>query len=175
MMTGREREPWSDSDYNVLSDWIEDGFPRRAIAKRLGRSVHAIQAMVRKLGLRLRRAPTVAFQNQIDQEAFADLVRIAHEWGVTPPTMARIVVELAVRSPLWLSRLLDDDDEDRRQISDARPDDHLPMPLSAAVAPLPAILGPAIIVTLAGSSDGIGPPSLAATCWGPPELLGSMH
>jgi hypothetical protein len=141
MMTGRERHAWSDSDYNTLSDWIEDGFPRRAIAKRLGRSVHAIQAMARKLGLRLRRPPTVAFQNQIDQDAFAYLVRIAGEWGVTPPTAARIITELAVRSPIWLSRLIDDADEDRRQISDSRVDDRPAMPLSAAVVPKPLPVG----------------------------------
>jgi len=85
-LSGGAFPSWRDEAPSLLrvrSDGVTND-PRRAVAKRLGRSV---QGMTRKLALRLRRPPTVAFQNQIDQDAFADLVRIARKWCVTPQTM----------------------------------------------------------------------------------------
>ena len=78
---------WRGEAPSLLRVRSDTNDPRRAVAKRLVRSVQAIQGMTRKLALRLRRPPTVVFQNQIDQDAFADLVRIAREWCVTPQTM----------------------------------------------------------------------------------------
>jgi hypothetical protein len=135
-MSERSRLPWSDDDLNTLGDMVEDGYPRRAIASRLGRSIHAVQGMARKLGLRLLRAATVAFQCQIDAEVFADLARIARERYVTPTTLARIIIELAVRSPVWLARLFDDADDDRRGIASTSAHEHQPACLSAAAVPI---------------------------------------
>jgi hypothetical protein len=63
----------------------------------------------------------VAFQVQIDQGVFADLVDIAREKFVTPATCAQLIIELAVRSPTLLKALFDDAYEDRRKIAAETP------------------------------------------------------
>jgi hypothetical protein len=140
-MEQRSRAPWSDDDLCVLSDLIGDGWPRRAVAARLGRSVHAVAAMAAKIGLRIRRATTVAFQVQIDAEVFDDLARLARERYVTPTTLCRLIVELSLKSPIWLTRLFDDVYDDRRGIA-ATVHDRPSAPLSAAVSVSPPLPRP---------------------------------
>jgi hypothetical protein len=138
-MDERHRKPWSDDDINELTDLLQDGFPRRAIAERLGRPVHGIQRMAVKLGIRIQRGKTVAAQVQFDEQCFSDLCRLAREKHCTPTTMMRIVLEAAIRSPTWLRLLLDDAYDDRRQLGEKGVDDRQPATLSAAAVPaLPA-------------------------------------
>jgi hypothetical protein len=108
----RSRQPWSHDDFNLLSDMHRDGYPRRSIAARLGRSVLAVEGMARKLRLRLQRGKTRTFQCQIDVAAFEILAAYARARDVTAPTFARIVIECAIGSPIWLTRLLDDAEEE---------------------------------------------------------------
>jgi hypothetical protein len=129
------RKPWSPDDIAELSDLLDDGFPRRSIAERLGRSVHAVQGMARKLGARIRRGKTVAFQNQIDEQAFSDLCALAKQKHTTPCTMGRILLELTLKSPVFLAALLDDFYDDRRQLTAKGVDDRQPATLSAAAVP----------------------------------------
>jgi hypothetical protein len=104
----RSRLPWSDDDYCVLSDMLRDGFPRRAIALRLGRSVTAIQGIVRKLPFRMLRVRTKPIQIQITLEHVAALEQLASAKGVTLATLCRLIVELSIASPIWAEKLFDD-------------------------------------------------------------------
>jgi hypothetical protein len=105
--------PWSNDEYVTLTEMLGDGYPRRAVALRLDRSVHAIQGMARKVGIRIQRKDTVAFQCQLAHHIEHRLAEIARQRGVTRTTMARIIIELAITSPEWLEKLLDDFFEDR--------------------------------------------------------------
>jgi hypothetical protein len=69
--------------------------------------------MARKIGVSIRRRYTVAFQCQLAHDVEHRLAEIARQKGVTRTTMARIVIELAITSPEWLDKLLDDFFEDR--------------------------------------------------------------
>jgi hypothetical protein len=115
MTTPNSRKPWSDGDYCTLSDMLGDGYPRRSVAQRLGRSIHAVQGMARKIGIPIQRRYTVAFQCQIAADVNHRLAEIAGQRGVTRTTMARIIIELAIASPVWLNRLLDDAEIERRE------------------------------------------------------------
>jgi hypothetical protein len=101
--------PWTPDDLCTLSDALADGFPRRAVAQKLGRSVHAVQGMARKIGIRIRRGPTVAYQIQLDHEINHYLALIARRHGVTIPTMIRLMAEVATRTPVWIEQLFDVD------------------------------------------------------------------
>jgi hypothetical protein len=105
-MPGR---PWSNDDLCVLSDMLRDGFPRRAIAQKLGRSVIAIQGMIRKIPIRMMRPQTKPVQIQITVEHHAALSQMAKEKGVTLPTLLRLICELLVASPEWTEKLFDDE------------------------------------------------------------------
>jgi hypothetical protein len=69
--------------------------------------------MARKIGICIRRRYTVAFQCQLSHDIEHRLAEVARQRGVTRTTMARIVLELAIMSPGWLNKLLDDTFEDR--------------------------------------------------------------
>ena len=112
-MPSRSRQPWSDDDYCILSDMLRDGFPRRAIALKLGRSVTAIQGIVRKLPFRMLRPQTKGIQVQITVEHVAALEELAMRKAVTVPTLMRLIVEPSVVSPEWVEKLFDDSFGDR--------------------------------------------------------------
>jgi hypothetical protein len=112
-MSSRSRQPWSDDDYNILSDMLRDGFPRRAIAQKLGRSITAIQGIVRKLPYRMLRPQTKPVQIQVTIQHIAALEELAKRKGVTVPTLMRLIVELSIASPEWAEKLFDDDFEER--------------------------------------------------------------
>jgi hypothetical protein len=107
-MPERSRYPWSDADYCLLTDLLADGWTLQSIAARLERSKWSVQAQARKIGIRVRRSLTVAVQLQLDPEAHYWLTQAAGLRNVTPNTLARIVIELAVRDRVWLDKLLDD-------------------------------------------------------------------
>jgi len=94
--------PWTRDEYAMLDDLLRDHYPLRTIARRLGRTVPSVAAVVRKLGVRVRRPLTVPFQNQIDARAYAKLVEIAEQRCCTPATMARIITELVIANPAFL-------------------------------------------------------------------------
>jgi hypothetical protein len=87
---------------------LRDGFPRRAIALRLGRSVEAIQGIVRKLPFRMLRPQTKGIQVQITVQHHAALEQMAKKKGVTVPTLMRLIIELSMTSPEWAAKLFDD-------------------------------------------------------------------
>jgi hypothetical protein len=91
-----------------LTDLLNDGFPRRAIALRLGRSVTAIQGMVRKIPVRMMRPQTKQVAIQITVQHHAALSQMAKEKHVTLPTLLRLICELSIASPMWAEKLFDD-------------------------------------------------------------------
>jgi hypothetical protein len=109
----RSKAPWSDDDFNTLNDLLRDGWPRRVVALRLGRSVTAIQAMVRKLPMKLMRPATKQVAIQITVSHHAALTQLAKEKNVTLPTLLRLICELSIASPQWAEKLFDDDFAER--------------------------------------------------------------
>jgi hypothetical protein len=93
---------------------LRDGFPRRAIAQRLGRSVTAIQGIARKLPFRMLRPTTKGIQVQITVQHVAALEELAKQKNVTVPTLMRLIIELSMASPEWANKLFDDDFEERQ-------------------------------------------------------------
>jgi hypothetical protein len=128
-----------------MEDMIKDGWPAPAIAAKLGRSVTAIRDMAHKAGLRILRGATVPFQNQIDAAVYEQLCGIAAKRNVTAPTLARLLVELAVKTPSFIDLLLDDAAEQRNEeaLSLEQPEPRRPHALGADVAP-PISIMPAI-------------------------------
>jgi hypothetical protein len=116
----RERHPWSNEDCTALHDMVLDGYPAKAIAARLSRSVGAVIGMARKSGLKIQRGKTKAFQVQVDLAAYAKLSEIAKTRQVSPNT-------LAAKNTVFVDQLFDD--ADRHIEADDKP----------AVKPEPAI------------------------------------
>jgi hypothetical protein len=109
-MPSHHRHPWSDADYNTLSDMVCDGYPRKAIAARLGRSVDAVTGTARKVNLRIARPKTVQLSCQIAETAHAQLNAIARERRVTVATLTRLLLEISARTPVFITDVLDDAD-----------------------------------------------------------------
>jgi hypothetical protein len=160
----RERMPWSNDDVSTLSDLLSDGWPLESCAKRLQRSKWAVTAQAGKCGISVMRHGTVAAQLQILPEVDARLGKIARERGVTKNTLMRIIVELATRSPEWLSRLFDDEFAERNA------DGALPLTPASKVKPKvePRIEPSPLLVPL----TPVLPVTLAAAF--APMLLGSV-
>ena len=59
-------------------------------------------------------APSILHRGRRREQHYQRLVQIAGQRAVTPCTMARIIVEIAIGSPEWLNLLVDDYWEERR-------------------------------------------------------------
>jgi hypothetical protein len=111
--------------------------------------------MARKIGLRVLRGPTVAMQVQIAPDAHVELKQIAKLRGVTPNTLARIVLELTARSPAFLAKLLDDDRIERNDHDE----------------PLTVVQN----VVRPDDTGALDPPMLTASALLQPQLVGVIH
>jgi hypothetical protein len=99
--------------------------------------------MCKKIGLRVLRGKTRAFQCQVDLNAYAALAQIAKERRVTANTLARLVIELAARTPVFIDQLLDDMAEQRNAADEpimAAPVKKIAKPVPVSVPEVPVIV-----------------------------------
>jgi hypothetical protein len=148
----RSRMPWSDADIALLSDLICDGYTRKAVAAQMGRSINAITAMAKKLGLTVLRGETREIVVALKPEAILRLRESAEPRALTLNSFCRVVLEIAAREPAWLDRLLDDGVITRHDALSLRQSD--PRPRALTTARVDHVAGSAVPVASIG-----GPPA----------------
>jgi hypothetical protein len=146
---------------------VADGYPVKAIAHALGRSVNGVTGMCRKAGLRVLRGKTIAVQIQLLADCHASLTKKAKARGMTLGTYIRLEAELIDRSPAFEAKLLDLDRVERNlDAADAVSDDLTAVCTSGTNSTMPAL------VKVVPNANG---PPVKAVSRLSPELLGSIH
>jgi hypothetical protein len=163
MMPSRARHPWSADDCNLLSDMVADGYPVKAIAHALGRSTAAITGMCKKAGLRILRGATVERVICLKRDADDILGQFARLRKMTVNTYERMTLEMAARSPEWLTKLWDTDMVERNEEE--------PLPVVVRKPKAEKIVERETQIL---REVGAGPMLVTARL-GSPQLVGSVH
>jgi hypothetical protein len=138
-MSERPYKPWTEDELIELEDRIRDGWPASAIAARVGRSTFAVLRMAMKIGMKIQRDKTKPVQVQFDAILYEKLKDMAFERNVTPTTLCRLILEISLKTPLFISQLLDDGMEERNAAPLSLSMERRPHALGAAVSP-PSLL-----------------------------------